>query len=312
MLSLMLTPTHEPSTRGTSVWTCAATARVTSIRLSDDRRQSTAAVRMAKDNSAAHHWLSEHDSTESFKPISELDPEGQLALERVPGFFEPALIPALLEIDAIQKALNVFGAVGEIGVYHGRGFVPLALLRRDGEVAVAVDCFGEQQHNQDDSGVGSEVAFRNALRLFRCTANVNILRCDSTTLTAEELRTSAQGPLRLLSIDGSHTESAVLSDLSLAAAVLAEGGVALLDDAVNPDWPGVITGLARHVFSDAQPRLLPFALGYNKAFLAAPQWLDAYRDALSPLARKHAALLGYECAILPAGWIAAHFANDAR
>ena len=80
----------------------------------------------------------------------------------------------------------------------------------------------------------------------------------------------------------------------------------------NPWRAGVVSGLARHVYGEAhkERRLLPFALGYNKAFLSTGPWLDSYREALTPLARKQAALLGHECAILPAGWIATHFAND--
>jgi len=97
--------------------------------------------------------------------------------------------------------------------------------------------------------------------------------------------------------------------------VLADGGVVLLDDAVNADWPGVASGLARHVLSgegDSSARTLrPFALGYNKALLSTSAWLDGYRDVLAPFERKRATFLGHECAVLPAGWIAAHFANDA-
>jgi len=51
-------------------------------------------------------------------------------------------------------------------VYHGRGFVPLALLRRAGEVAVAVDVFEDQHLNQDASGEGSEAGFNATLRRF--------------------------------------------------------------------------------------------------------------------------------------------------
>ena len=57
-------------------------------------------------------------------------------------------------------------------------------------------------------------------------------------------------------------------------------------------------------------RLLPFALGYNKAFLCTARWQSVYGEALAPLGRKRARFLGHDCAVLPLGWIAAHFAND--
>lgn len=245
-------------------------------------------------------------------PLAE-DPAG---LEQIAGFFEPALLPTLATLDAVMRERGVHGAVGEIGVFHGRGFVPLALLRRAGERAVAVDVFEQQHLNQDASGAGDEEAFHATLRRFGVTAGVVVLRIDSTALGAEALLEAAGGGVRLLSVDGSHTEAATSSDLQLAAATLVDGGVCLLDDALNPDWPGVASGLVRHL-SSVDPlaghrRLIPFALGYNKCLLTtSEEWARAYGGALAPLGRKRAVLMGHECLILAAGWIAAHFGNDA-
>ena len=209
---------------------------------SDERRRSTAAVRQLKSTTAALTWLAEHDTAKHFEVAME-DSSGVMALETVRGFFEPGLLPALHCLDTHQKKIGTLGSVGEIGVYHGRSFVPLALLRRESEVAVAVDCFDEQQYNQDESGVGSEAAFNETLRRFGCTQDVRVLSCDSTSLTPDELLAAACAPFRLLSVDGSHTEEAVIADLALASAVLADGGVVILDDAVNPDWPGNRCGI---------------------------------------------------------------------
>jgi hypothetical protein len=255
--------------------------------------------------------------------------ENPARFEETAGFFEPALLPALATLDAVMRERGVHGAVAEIGVFHGRGFVPLALLRRAGERAVAVDVFGQQHLNQDASGAGDEEAFHATLHRFGVTAGVVVLRADSTALSAEALREAAGGGIRLMSVDGSHTEAAAFSDLRLAAAALVDGGVCLLDDALNPDWPGVASGLARHVSAGTEPsipghlsaetetsisghRLVPFALGYNKCLLTTSAgWARAYAGALAPLARKRAVLMGHECQVLPAGWIAAHFGNDA-
>ena len=43
----------------------------------------------------------------------------------------------------------------EIGVYHGRSFLPLCALRNAGETLVAIDCFDQQEFNVDESGVGN-------------------------------------------------------------------------------------------------------------------------------------------------------------
>jgi hypothetical protein len=274
------------------------------------------------------------------------------AFEQTAGFFEPALLPTLAALDSVMRDRGVHGAVCEIGVYHGRGFVPLALLRRAGERAVAVDVFEQQHLNQDASGAGDEQTFHATLSRFGVTADVVVLREDSTVLSGQALLATAGGGLRFLGVDGSHTEAAAFSDLQLAAATLVEGGVLLLDDALNPDWPGVASALARHLRGDgvlgsdvamagsvalggdaarggevalggeaarAPPmhtagvgRLVPFALGYNKCLLTtSPEWARVYGQAVAPLARKRAVLMGHECLILPSGWIAAHFGNDA-
>eukprot|EP00808_Paulinella_micropora_P000523 g82184.t1 len=177
-------------------------------------------------------------------------------------------------------------------------------------------------HNQDHSGQGSLPALTKHLTAFQLLEHAAILSADSLSLSAADVTRAAQGPVRMFSIDGSHTEAAVLSDLRLAEASLAEGGLVLLDDALNADWPGVAAGLARYSLEQQKPPssrdgsngsssgLLPFALGYNKAFLARREWREGYFQAVLPFARKCAVFLGHECAILPQGWIATHFGND--
>jgi len=69
---------------------------------------------------------------------------------------------------------GVVGALVEVGVYHGKSFVPLALLRRPGELCLAIDCFERQEHNRDESGEGDRAAFeKNVAAAMRacCTAD---------------------------------------------------------------------------------------------------------------------------------------------
>jgi hypothetical protein len=48
--------------------------------------------------------------------------------------------------------LSVFGAVGEIGVHHGKFFMPIAGYALQEESAVALDLFEDQSQNFDGSG----------------------------------------------------------------------------------------------------------------------------------------------------------------
>ena len=83
--------------------------------------------------------------------------------DSIKGFFEPGLLRLYLQLDHVHESRDVRGALGEIGVYHGKSFVPLALLRRPDERCVAVDCFADQAANVDASGEGDRVAFERNL-----------------------------------------------------------------------------------------------------------------------------------------------------
>lgn len=53
-----------------------------------------------------------------------------------------------------QHHLGLFGAVGEVGVHHGKFFMPIAGYALRSEPAVAMDLFEDQSANFDQSGEG--------------------------------------------------------------------------------------------------------------------------------------------------------------
>ena len=56
------------------------------------------------------------------------------------------------------------------------------------------------------------------------------------------------GPLRFFSIDGGHLSHIVKHDLETAALSITDGGVIILDDYFNPEFPGVSEGTNRYFF----------------------------------------------------------------
>jgi hypothetical protein len=85
----------------------------------------------------------------------------------------------------------------------------------------------------------------------------------------------------LISIDGGHTAAITASDLAVSEAALAEGGVIIVDDCFNQDWPGVMDGVHRHF---SQPRtIVPFGIGANKAFFCQPEFAERYSGILRGL-----------------------------
>ncbi len=181
---------------------------------------------------------------------------------------------------ALQLESGVRGAVGEIGVHHGKLFILLALGRRPNEAAFAIDVFGDQHLNTDDSGAGDRGIFVANTRRWLGTASgrLNILQRSSLEVRPAEILDSS-GHVRMASIDGGHTEACVINDLMLMQSVLAPRGVVILDDHFNEFWPEVSSGVARYLLDPAS-RLRPFAITPNKTYFAAAEDVAFYRRSL--------------------------------
>ena len=198
-------------------------------------------------------------------------------LRRVPGWLASTDADLVMSVADAQTATGVAGAVGEIGVFHGKLFILLALQRHVGEETFAVDVFDQDHLNVDQSGANAdERSFRaHVRRHVSDDLPVHLFRRSSTQVTPEDIL-SAVGPVRLFSIDGGHTADIAAHDIALAAEVLAPDGVAIVDDVFNPQFPGVAEGFHR-VLGGADPPLVPSAIGFNKVFLCRPDATELYR-----------------------------------
>ena len=213
------------------------------------------------------------------------------ALERghaeVEGWIGEAALSGILAVGLEQRRRGITGAVGEIGVHHGRLFILLGLMRAPGEVALAIDVFEDQHLNVDGSGLGDLSRFQRNMETFGVAPQgLRVVKADSLALDGAGLRAHLQGqPLRLLSIDGGHTVRHVLNDIGLAEAVLAPEGVAIVDDFLYGDWPGVAEGCIKYL-GDGRSSLVPFAFGDNKLYLcraaAHPRWWKFVSQDLKP------------------------------
>lgn len=207
----------------------------------------------------------------------------------IDGWFDTRFVEVLSAINIAQIVNKISGHVAEIGVYHGKSFVPLALMCLPGEVALAVDCFEQQSCNTDKSG-GNAVQFCKFIQTvhaFGCYNRLRLLPIDSRTATPKDYVNAAAPDnnnkseivqsFRLFSIDGSHVVSACLLDLQNAEATLVKGGVIILDDCFNPEWPGVVEALSQFM---SKSILRPFFIGYNKVLLTHPEFISNYQTKL--------------------------------
>jgi len=194
----------------------------------------------------------------------------------VAGWLSSGAASATVLLNARQEEQGIGGNVAEIGIHHGRYFILLANLRRPGEEAIAIDIFENQRLNIDRSGRGDYSIFTQHLERHTDNERLRILKRDSATLGPADVALSGGAGVRLFSIDGAHTAAYTLSDLMLAEKCMVDGGIVILDDFYNPDWPGVQEGFFE--FMRRRPGIAPFAYGNNKMFLCRPAHADTLRE----------------------------------
>lgn len=201
----------------------------------------------------------------------------------VPGWLQPQTLDVLAAIRDAQAERGVSGSVAEIGVYAGKLFIGLQALTPSGTPSLAIDSFIDQSANVDEAG-GSLSSFEAQVRKWGDWSTVTVEVADSSTLTADRVATLAGEPVRFFSVDGGHTAEATAADLANAEAALAKGGVLIVDDIFNEQWPGVMDGVMAHF--DRGSSLTPFAIGFNKTYFTnsaehADRYQAALRDAFS-------------------------------
>ena len=200
----------------------------------------------------------------------------------VDGWLRTEAAHIVVALTECQRSLGVAGGIAEIGVHHGKLFILLYLLGQAPEKAVAIDLFEEQHLNIDHSGSGDLAKFRRNLERHADSTRLVLHPGNSMDLTGAILTRLADGPLRFVSVDGGHTAEITAHDLATAEAAIADGGIVVVDDVFNEQWPGVGDGV-RHYF-ERRPNLVPFAIGANKTYFCRPSHRDIYHDAAAATA----------------------------
>jgi hypothetical protein len=188
---------------------------------------------------------------------------------------EEAALTAVL-ISHWQRQQQISGGIAEIGVHHGRFFILLCLLRQDFEPAVAIDVFDMQEFNVDGSGNGDKrIFFENIERNIGQIEGLRVIAQDSLKLAGSRLSEDHEERFRLFSIDGSHTAKHTRNDIEVAFDNLCDGGLIIVDDFYNPDWPGVQEGV--HGLLRDRREISAVAYGHNKLYLCQNRdWEDYF------------------------------------
>jgi hypothetical protein len=169
----------------------------------------------------------------------------------------------------VQEMHGISGALGEIGVAHGKSAALLALH------------VGATEHLYlADTAEYPETRF---LQRVLPREQTTFLIGRSSGLPAMVGRIQHLGRFRWIHIDGEHTGEAVANDLRLATFALHDRGVICLDDFFSPRYPQ-LTAATFHFLAAHPHELTLFLCGHNKGYLcrptAAPLYLETIRSSL--------------------------------
>ena len=197
--------------------------------------------------------------------------------DTIAGYMNFPTHAAFAVITRAQRDAGVVGAVGEIGVHHGRSFILAALLSSPAEPLWALDLFSTLQHlNRDGSGSGDENALRiNMARVGLDIAQATTVAMSSLDLKADYFCKAGIPKFRWFSVDGGHTEEATRRDIHAGACHLAEGGVIAVDDMFNNLFLGVTEGVFNFM-SLNRARLAPFFMITGKIYFTTPSHHERY------------------------------------
>ena len=134
---------------------------------------------------------------------------------------------------------------------------------------MAIDVFDLQELNIDNSGKGSrEIFCANLEKFSEDPEAIQVFEGDSLMLRSYDIdRLRGQhGRFSIFDVDGGHTADHVVHDLKVAMELTAPGGIILVDDYINPWWPGVHEGVVK-LFTTETPTFVPVFYGMNKLVL---------------------------------------------
>jgi hypothetical protein len=207
--------------------------------------------------------------------------------KRIEGWSEHGAFKVLEIINDFQQKNKISGSMCEIGVHYGQFFIAMALLAKDNELCLGIDCFEKQEFNVDKSGYGDINIFKRNLSSYNVLRKTKIISANSLEVKSKDILSKLECPTRIFHVDGGHTVLHILNDLSLVERCCAHAGVVIVDDFFHPQWPGVTEGISRYFSQIAyNPILFPFAYGNGKLYLSRFEWREKYMNLLGePLAK---------------------------
>lgn len=202
--------------------------------------------------------------------------------KKISGWCVPHLFNVIQPIHEYQEKNDLNSPVAEIGVYHGKFFIPLALLKSGSGTSYAIDVYEDQEFNIDNAGVGDREIFKNNILAVdrKLIDSTEFYKKDSSAINSRDINkivNDVPTGFSMFSIDGCHTVEHTLNDLMLAQELTNPSGIIFVDDFTNVHWPGVEEAVAKYYFFQKY-RYLPLAVTCNKLILAHVSHHGLYLD----------------------------------
>ena len=192
------------------------------------------------------------------------------------GFADFCIFKTLIET---QNELQNKNPLCEIGVHHGKSFIPMVLFS-EGSTCHCVDVFENQKLNIDRSGKGDFRRFYSNLSKFNIEMDrVIIHKIYSTELNRSDLCKPTQS-IRFFHIDGGHNFKVVSSDLTLALECSDKNSVIAIDDVCRSEWIEVSEGVFSLYSMLEDYEFTYLAFGFNKLYLCHKSMISTYQKSL--------------------------------
>ncbi len=192
----------------------------------------------------------------SYTDVGEAGPLIKDIFERikdVPGWFNVDDCGHFFLVLSYQSAIGLKGDLLEIGSYHGRSTSLMAKCLQAEERIVVCDAFESDTDDEYANKPSPENLVSNIHRLSPLIDKDRIVihRCLSN-----DLRLDSEELFRFVHIDGGHSAEQAYFDLKLCSKHVVPGGVIVMDDYHNKQWPGVTEGTDRFLYENSDIAIL--------------------------------------------------------
>lgn len=194
-------------------------------------------------------------------------------LAAIPGWFNIDDLAHFTLVLETQTNSGLRGDLLEIGCYHGRSAVVLALHLQPGERLFLADAFDLPLSDPYGDTPTPDKVWRNLAAAIPALPRERI---DIQRSYSSELKLPPHLKLRFAHVDGGHDAATARGDLAICAQHLIPGGVIVVDDHAHPHYPGVAEAVRD--FLEEQPAFRVLADLNRTGALGRKLYLAKRRD----------------------------------